>query len=134
MGTQPASTPGLIDEANPPETGAWYAWNNMMPLQLDHIHVLGSVDVPNVGVYPELVLRVAQGASPSVLLLELRLRQQAGIWPNAVVRKQVQHRAVLRAMPYSRVVIYVGSKVLVEITPETVHLASPHAKTLPRRT
>jgi len=57
----------------------WHAWLNTMPPKPDDFHVAGDVLVANPGVQALLTMREPQ--SSSILILDLHLVQQPGIWP-----------------------------------------------------
>lgn len=59
----------------------WYAWLNTMPPKPDDLHVIGDVLVGNPGVLPVLLMREPQGINPTILILDLFLIQQPGMWP-----------------------------------------------------
>ncbi|HVL66350.1 MAG TPA: hypothetical protein VM364_03715 [Vicinamibacterales bacterium] len=106
------------------DTRGWYAWNDLMPPSPDEVHVVGEVLVPNPGVQPELTYRVPQGANPAVLLLELRLVQSAGMWPQVLTWKPVRYTAVLCAAPYTQAIVFQGDETVVALDVETVHLGA----------
>jgi hypothetical protein len=118
-----ARTDATVLDGATPETKGWYAWNDLMPPRPDEVHVIGEVLVPNPGVEPELTYRIPQGINPAILLLDLRLVQKAGLWPEILTWKPVRYSAVLGVTTYSQAVILHGNETLVGLDAETVHLA-----------
>ena len=51
-----------------------------MPPKPDDFHVVGDVLVANPGVQALLTMREPQGINPSILMLDLHLVQQPGMW------------------------------------------------------
>jgi hypothetical protein len=102
------------------ETKGWYAWNDLMPPKPDYVHVTGEVLAPNPGIDAELTYREPQGINPAILVLDLRLHQKAGFWPEMLVWKSVKYEAVLSAMPYSRVTVFSNDKPIVGLDVDTV--------------
>lgn len=111
-------------EGDVPDTKGWYAWNDLMPPRPDEVHVIGEVLVANPGVDPELTYRIPQGINPAVLLLDLRLVQKAGIWPQVLTWKPVRYSAVLGSTPYTQAIVFYGTETVVGLDVDTVHLAS----------
>jgi hypothetical protein len=83
----------------------WRAWNNLMPPQPFHFHVVGEVQVPNPGVLAVLYPRVPQGINAAILLLELHLVQQPGVWPQHVTWAQAGYNKVIPKKIYEQVTI-----------------------------
>ncbi|WP_457797581.1 hypothetical protein [Methylocystis sp. S23] len=63
-----------------PETKDWYAWINLTPPKPDDFHVIGKVLVGNPGILAQLCYKEPQGFNPNILLLDLHLVQQPGMW------------------------------------------------------
>jgi hypothetical protein len=97
------------------ETRDWYAWINLMPPPPDDFHVTGEVYVPNLGVDPILTPKVPQGINPQILLLDLTLVQQPGIWPQVLVWKQARYDKVPSSVRYTQVQIFCGDEVIADI-------------------
>jgi hypothetical protein len=55
-----------------------------MPPKPDDFHVSGDVLVGNPGVQPILTMREPQGINPAILILDLNLVQQPGMWLQVV--------------------------------------------------
>ena len=87
------------------QTRDWHAWNDFMPPAPDYLHVTGEVQVPNPGVDPILVVKEPQGINPSILLLDLYLRQSPGIWPQIVCWKPVSFQKLITDK-YTEVTIF----------------------------
>ncbi|MBV4458731.1 hypothetical protein KVG96_12285 [Pseudomonas sp. COR58] len=86
----------------------WHAWLNAMPPKPDSFHVVGDVEVANPGVKAILTMRAPQGINPGILMLDLHLIQEPGIWPQMMVCTQARYD---RVMPpgspnYSAVDVY----------------------------
>lgn len=62
----------------------WHAWLNTMPPKPDDLHVMGDILVGNPGVQPTLTMREPQGINPTILMLDLHLVQQPGMWPQVM--------------------------------------------------
>lgn len=85
----------------------WHAWLNTMPPKPDDLSVVGDVVVPNPGVVPQLTMREPQGINPGVLMLDLNLVQQPGMWPQVITCVQVRFDRVLPdKVPYTAVEVF----------------------------
>lgn len=91
----------------------WHAWLNTMPPKPDTLHVVGDVIVANPGVVPVLTMREPQGINSNILVLDLQLVQQPGIWPQVLSCVQARFdRVVVRQSNYTSVDVYMnGGKV-----------------------
>jgi hypothetical protein len=114
---------------NPPHTRAWYAWNDLMPPTPDFVHVVGEVRVPNPGVEAQLTYREPQGFNPSILLLDLRLHQRPGIWPQMITWKPARYDAVLGGIKYSRAVIFYDGVPLTAVDVRDIAVAHERSST-----
>lgn len=105
------------------ETKDWYAWINALPPKPDDFHVVGKVLVGNPGVLAHLCVRQPQGFNPSILLLDLHLVQQPGIWPQVQTWIQARFDEILTpASPkYTGVEVFYGGESIANIPVETVH-------------
>ncbi|RNJ50450.1 hypothetical protein [Methylocystis hirsuta] len=79
----------------PPKTKDWYAWLNLMPPPPDDFHVIGKVLVPNPGVLAQLCFKEPQGINPAILLLDLHLVQQPGMWPQVMTWATARYDEIL---------------------------------------
>jgi len=102
-------------------TAHWYAWLDLMPPTPDHLLVTGEVLVANPGVQPMLVVHEPQGINQRVLMLDLLLCQQPGMWPQILVWKPVKFRRTGRALRYDQVDILCGGQIIVSIPVEDIH-------------
>lgn len=94
----------------------WHAWFNLMPPKPDTLHVVGDVVVPNPGVQPVLTMKEPQGINPTILLLDLQLVQQPGIWPQVVSCVQARFdRVLVKPSDYVSVQILHGDEIIVTI-------------------
>jgi len=73
----------------------WQAWLNTMPPPPDELHVVGDVIVGNPGISAHLTMREPQGSNPAVLLLDLHLVQQPGMWLQVMTCVQARFDRVL---------------------------------------
>lgn len=105
----------------------WYAWLNLMPPKPDDLHVEGLVEVPNPGVIPKLVGRVSQNTNPDVLLLNLFLAQQAGVWPPVISWSVARYDRVVGSTdrPPRRVLVYEDDVIVADLLVE--HVGAPIA-------
>lgn len=76
-------------------TRNWYAWIDKMPPPPDQFHVVGEVEVANPGVEALLQVRNPQGINPAILLLDLHLVQNPGMWPQVITWVQARYDKVL---------------------------------------
>lgn len=95
----------------------WYAWLNTMPPKPDDLHVVGDVVVPNPGVTATLAMREPQGINPTILLLELSLAQQPGVWPAVMTNVQARFDRVVPsgASAYTSVEVFLAGEKIVDI-------------------
>ncbi len=77
------------------ETKNWYAWINFMPPKPDDFHVVGEALVPNPGVKAHLCVREPQGINPDILLLDLHLIQEPGMWSQVMTWTQARYDKIL---------------------------------------
>lgn len=100
------------------QTRDWYAWNNLMPPRPDAFHLVGEVQVPNPGVDVLLVPRNPQGINPQILLIDLVLVQQPGIWPQMVIWKPARYDKV--KVTYTNVEIFFDNQSIASIPVDNV--------------
>lgn len=93
----------------------WTAWINKMPPPPDELHVRGEVIVGNPGVDVYLFKTVPQGINPDILLLDLVLVQQPGIWIPKVTKKTARYEEVGASLAYSSVSILSGGTSITQI-------------------
>ena len=74
-----------------------------MPPPPDELHVRGEVIVGNPGVDVFLFKKVPQGFNPNILLLDLVLVQQPGIWPALETKKNARYEEAGTNLGYSSV-------------------------------
>ena len=101
------------------ETRDWYAWNDLQPPGPPHFHVGGEVQVPNPGVHTLLVPKMPQGINPLILLLDLYLKQEPGVWPPVVV--WVPARYDKQPGYYRQVQIFYGKQVIADLPVHDIH-------------
>ena len=99
-------------------TRDWYAWNNLMPPRPDNFHIVGEVQVANPGVDVLLVPRIPQGINPRILLLELVLTQQPGLWPQMITWKQVRYDKV--NITYDQVEIFFNNQNIASVPVDNI--------------
>ena len=90
----------------------WQAWLNTMPPKPDDFHVVGDVLVGNPGIQPVLTMREPQGINPAILMLELYLVQQPGMWPQVVTCASARFSRVMppHSKNYEAVEIFSNGK------------------------
>lgn len=86
----------------------WEAWIDLMPPKPDDLHVSGEVMVSNSGVQVELSERTPQGINPNILLLNLRVEQRPGMWPQVMTKVPCRYHKVLdsNSPRYTKVMIF----------------------------
>lgn len=100
----------------------WTAWINKMPPPPDSLHVVGSVLAMNMGQTASLTRAVPQGINPAILILDLKMVQKPGIWPQAVVPRLVRFDIKDYAeAPHSQVTIRSSAECSVTIDVEAAH-------------
>ncbi|WP_299405996.1 hypothetical protein [Acaryochloris sp. IP29b_bin.148] len=102
-------------------TRDWYAWNNLMLPKPDDFHVIGEVQVSNPGVLAMLYPKEPQGINPDILLLDLILVQQPGIWPQVVTWVTARYDKILFNSTFKNVEIFCEDKKIVDITVRDIH-------------
>ena len=95
----------------------WYAWLNTMPPGPNTLHVIGDVIVSNPGVRAHLTMRYPQGINPSILILDLSLIQEPGMWPAVLVSAQARFEKMLPSdfARYQMVEVYLEGVRIVSI-------------------
>lgn len=63
----------------------WSAWINKMPPPPDSFHVVGKLMASNPGQTAKLTPAVPQGVNPAILILDLKMEQKPGMWPQVLV-------------------------------------------------
>lgn len=101
------------------DTRDWFAWNNVQPAGPARFHVTGDVHVPNPGVDALLVPKVPPGTNPTILLLDLILKQAPGMWPQVFVWAPARYDKVPGS--FRHVQIFFGDAVIAEVPVEDVH-------------
>lgn len=104
-------------EGFPSASPGWYAWLNTQPPKLKELHVVGDVLVSNPGATATLTMREPQGGDPKVLILDLTIMQQPGVWPPMMANIQVRFdRVAPSAAPkYGSIEVYLGQTKIVTI-------------------
>ena len=115
----PATDP-VVDCRGAPTQG-WAAWNILMPPPPDDFHLVGSVQVGNPGVTATLTPRVPQGIDPQILIIDLSLHQQPGMWPQIVVWTTARYDEGASNQRYTQVQIYCGSDKIQDVAVTDVH-------------
>lgn len=95
----------------------WQAWLDKMPPRPYELHVVGDAMVSNPGVRPMLTMRIPQGINPAILILDLHLVQQPGIWPQVMTCVPVRFDRVMPsgASDYTSVEIYSDGERIAQI-------------------
>ena len=105
MKTQKFADANVIT-TNTIQTRNWNAWINKMPPPPDTLHVRGEVEVSNPGVDVALFKKQPQGINPAIILLELILIQQPGIWPDVVTIKPAAYEEVGQSLSYTNAEVF----------------------------
>jgi hypothetical protein len=102
-------------------TRDWYAWNNLMPPKPDDFHVVGEVQVCNPGIMAMLCPKEPQGINPDMLLMDLILVQQPGVWPQLITWVPARYDKILMNSTYRSVSIFCDGDQIPEVPVEDVH-------------
>jgi hypothetical protein len=73
------------------DTSDWYAWMNRMPPGPASFHITGTVHLPSAGYEAKLEPAAPQGINPAELILDLRVTQKKGGWPDVLVPQSVRY-------------------------------------------
>lgn len=95
----------------------WHAWLDTMPPKPDEFHVSGDIIVGNPGIRPILTMRNPPGINQTILMLDLSLVQQAGMWPQVVTCAQAKFNRVMPpgATAYNSVQIFLNGEKIASI-------------------
>lgn len=95
----------------------WQAWLDKMPPKPHELHVVGDVMVSNPGVQPTLTMRIPQGINPAILMLDLHLVQQPGMWPQVMTCAPVRFDRVMPpgAPDYASIEIYSNREQIAQV-------------------
>ena len=119
--TKPNSNYLILESTSCESTKDWFAWNNLMPPGPATFHVVGQVQVPNPGVVAYLQYKTPQGINPQILLLDLVLVQQPGIWPQVISWAEARYDRVGIELKYSNVNIFCDGELIQDIKVEDIH-------------
>jgi hypothetical protein len=97
------------------KTKGWYSWINLQPPQPSKLYVIGDVLVPNPGVKAMLMQKVPQGLNSTILLLDLVLIQQQGVWPQVTTWVEARYEKVVTSSSYNLVQIFFDDTPIAEI-------------------
>lgn len=99
------------------ESLGWHAWLDTMPPAPEHLHVVGEVIVSNPGVRALLTMRYPQGINPAILILDLFLIQEPGIWSTVMCDAQPRFDRVMPSdfARYQSVEVYLEGVKIVSI-------------------
>lgn len=75
----------------PLDSTDWAAWVNRMPPGPASFHVTGTVVLPTPGYSVELVAASPQGSNPADLILDLRITERPGVWPQVITPMTVRY-------------------------------------------
>jgi hypothetical protein len=73
----------------------WHAWLNTMPPGPHELHVAGDVLVGNPGIKAVLTMKEPQGINPAILMLDLHLVQEPGMWPQVLTWVPAKYNRVM---------------------------------------
>jgi hypothetical protein len=102
------------------QTRHWHAYLNTQPPKPDNFYVVGEAYVPNPGVTPRLHKIEPQGFNPAILMLELFLVQEPGIWPQGFVWNPARYDDPAASPEYGSVEIRHNGVVIATIPVEIV--------------
>jgi hypothetical protein len=86
-----------------------------MPPKPNDFRVTGEVQVGNPGTYALLCKKEPQGINPAILLLDLYLVQQPGIWPAVVTWVPARYDEVITGDACTEVNILCGSDIIAKM-------------------
>jgi hypothetical protein len=95
----------------------WQAWLDKMPPKPYELHVVGDIMVSNPGVRATLTMCSPQGLNPAILILDLYLVQQPGMWPQVMTCTSTRFDRVMPpgASGYTSVEIYSDGESIAQI-------------------
>lgn len=104
------------------DTKDWYSWIDLMPPKPDDFHVVGEVFLSNAGVKANICMREPQGFNPNILLLDLHLVQESGMWPQVMTWKQIRYDKILlpEGTRYEKVEMFLDGALLVTMDVDEV--------------
>lgn len=104
------------------ETRDWHAWLNAMPPGPESFHVTGEVLVGNPGVLAQLSVKHPQGINSDILLLDLNLVQQPGMWAQVMTWAQARFDKTLppKCARYKHVEIFYNNEKIAEMPVQIV--------------
>ena len=97
------------------KTKDWQALINAMPPLPNDFHVTGDVLVPNLGVKAYLTPREPQGINQKILLPNLVLVQQPGVWPQILTWTEARYDKVVCNNPYHQVQVFSSDTPIAEV-------------------
>ena len=105
------------------ETKNWFAWINLLPPKPDDFHVIGEILVSNPGVRAHLCMRNPQGINQNILLLDLHLVQEPGMWPQVMTWTQARYDKILTPTEafYEKVEVFLDGESIAQIDVDKVH-------------
>ena len=103
---------GISCESN--KTRNWNAWLVEKGSKPHPLHVIGEVEVSNLGVRAILVKKIPQGVNPSYLLLDMHLIQRPGIWPQVISWVPAQYDEMTE-VEYQIVNVFCGKELKAEV-------------------
>jgi hypothetical protein len=104
------------------KTQSWYAWLDLTPPKPDEFHVVGDIFVSNPGIQASLHKKNPQGINPKILLLDLLLIQQPGMWPQVMTWVHARYDRVLppSSPQYESVEIFLDGKSIKKVPVDIV--------------
>jgi hypothetical protein len=101
----------------------WSAWIDLMPPPPHQFHVKGEVLAPNPGYKAELRPKTPQGFNPEILLLEVILTQQEGMWPQVLTWIECRYDKTLSdtSTRYSEVTVFYKDAILTSVKVGEAH-------------
>ena len=117
--TTESSKPAPVPCEGKPTRG-WYAWNNRMPIGPGSFHTIGEVEVGNPGIIAILAPKIPQGMNPTILLLDLHLRQRPGMWPQVVTWATARYDSDIPDPPYTHVQVFCEEQEITNVPVENI--------------
>lgn len=104
----------------PLDTSDWFAWVSRMPPGPASFHVTGTVTLPSPGYDARLEVANPQGINPAELILDLRITERPGLWPQVVTSVAVRYDVPGYASAYQTVLIRLPSGEGIQLQVEEV--------------
>ncbi len=114
------STEECAKDPLPLDSSDWFAWVSRMPPGPPSFHVTGTVTLPSPGYEARLEVASPQGINPADLILDLRITQRPGTWPQVVTSVQVRHDVPSYQGKYESVLVRLPNGEAIQLEVEEV--------------